>query len=247
MPLPPTLPAVENPRRSHDGRVHTEAGLVPAPSTAGTGRSSRSARSTLSISSTVFGDDPPDLARTSSTNSTEALLQFSPAPSLRRLQSISEYNELRGHPPSTLPPTPRSASPSLSPREWRGPQLFAPPSILPTLSDSSSASGDNVSSETSLLGGLFSRRKKKDAFKAETRTLLPDSLSFAFSGVGNNLTLWLKNGHSFIHIKIASWESKRIDLRQTLPAQDADRTLNIKLIAEGDGWIAAIIYRKRVG
>lgn len=204
--------------------------------------------SAVSISSTVFGEELPDLARSASVKSTsgEPLLQFSPTPSLRRLQSISEYNELRGHPPSTLPPTPGSVSPSLSPREWRGPQLFAPPSILPTLSDSSSASGDNVPSETSLLGGLFSRRRKKEASKPEVRDPLPDSLSFAFSGVGNNLTVWQKNGHSFIHIEIASWESKRIDLRQTLPAQDADRSLNIKLIAEGDGWIAAIIYRKRV-
>lgn len=204
--------------------------------------------STPSISSTVCGDDMADLMRTYSAKSTpgEPLLQFSPTPSLRRLQSISEYNELRGHPPSTLPATPGSLSPSLSPREWRGPQLYAPPSILPTLSDSSSASGENVSSESSLLGGLFSRRKKKETFKPEVKNSLPESLSFAFSGVGNKLTLWQKNGHSFIHIKIASWESKRIDLRQTLPAQDADRSLNIKLIAEGDGWIAAIIYRKRV-
>ncbi|KAE9965493.1 hypothetical protein BLS_007615 [Venturia inaequalis] len=245
VPLPPVPPAVEDYRRSNDGRLYAETGLVPAPSTTGTGRSSRSTTSSLSISSTFFGDELPDLSRTSSAKSTEQLPQFSPTFSLRRLQSISEYNELRGHPPSTLPPTPGSFSPSLSPREWKVPQSYAPPSIVPTLSDSSSTSGDNVSSQTSLLGGLFSRRKRKGTLKPEVRDPLPESLSFAFSGVGNNLTLWLKNGHSFIHIKIASWESKRIDLRQTLPAQDADRTLNIKLIAEGDGWIAAIIYRKR--
>lgn len=95
-------------------------------------------------------------------------------------------------------------------------------------------------------GRISLEKEKERGIQAVVKKPSPDSLSFAFSGVGNKLTLWQENGHSFIHIRIVSWVSKRIDLRQTLPAQDADRSLNIKLIIEGDGWIAANIYRKRL-
>lgn len=234
-------------RHSHDNYADSDSGLR-SPSLIGISSSPppnmrRADTSTLSINSTVYGDDVSELSRTSTNRSdpSDPLLQFSSITSLRRLQSISEYNELCGQ-TSTLPPSPKPVSPQI----WRNPPTYPPPSILPTLSDSSSGSGENLAQAPQILGGLFSRRKKDKPPRQEIQTPLPDALSFTFSGVGNNLTLWQKNGHSLIHIKISSWESKRLDLRQTLPSQDPDRSLNIKLIAEGDGWISAIIYRKRV-
>jgi hypothetical protein len=122
---------------------------------------------------------------------------------------------------------------------------YRPPSIVSVATELSSPTEDKNASKGSRLSGFFGR-KKKDSPKKEVLESLPNTLSFAFSSAGQNLVLWRKNGHSLIHIKIASWESKMLPLRHALPTQDPDRGVNIKLVAEGDGWISAIIYHKRV-
>jgi hypothetical protein len=241
-----------HPRYNRDGRPYFHNATVPAPLICVSSPPSNVCpdMSTFSISSTVYNEDLPELVRNPSSRSTtnESSFQFSPTPSLRRLQRISAHNGSRAQRSAQFSP---QTSP-LSPQMWRVPPSYPSPSVRTTSTDSTSPSSESRPNresnlrESPLLGGLFTRKKKKETPKREVLDPLPGALSFVFSGAGNNLTLWHKNGYSLIHIKIASWESKRLDLRQTLPAQDLDRGLNIKLVAEGDGWISAVIYRKRV-
>jgi hypothetical protein len=245
-------PTTHHPRYDRDGHPYFHNAIVPAPLICVSSPPSNMCpdMSTLPISSTVYSEDLPELVRSPSSRSDTngPLLQFSPTSSLRRLQSISEHYDSRAG--SSTQFSPRTSP--LSPQMWRAPPSYPAPSVRTTSTDSSSPSSESRPNresslrESPLLGGLFTRKKKKEITKKAVLDPLPDALSFVFSSAGNNLTLWHKNGHSLIHIKIASWESKRLDLRHTLPAQDPDRGLNIKLVAEGDGWISAVIYRKRV-
>jgi hypothetical protein len=159
----------------------------------------------------------------------ESISSFSPPPSSHAFHGI--------YPQSGGFARPFQAHSGLS----RNLPSYRTPSIVST--DTSSPSVVHIPRS---FGALFTRRRQRDTSGIHSHSPLPSSLCFAFSTSGRNLVLWRKNGHSLIHIKIASWESKSLPLRHTLPTEESDRGINIKLVAEGDGWISAILYHKQV-
>jgi hypothetical protein len=45
---------------------------------------------------------------------------------------------------------------------------------------------------------------------------------------------------------LPSRESRCITLSQTIPPSEVDRSVNLKLVSEGHGWLAAVLYHKQV-
>ena len=75
---------------------------------------------------------------------------------------------------------------------------------------------------------------------------LPTSLSFLFSATGHTLLLWRRNGHSLVRINMQSHKSRSFPLLNAIPRTDGDREVNVKLVAEGHGRIAVILYQRQV-
>jgi hypothetical protein len=76
---------------------------------------------------------------------------------------------------------------------------------------------------------------------------LPTSLSFAFSASGQSILMWRRNGHCIIRIEIASSSSDSIPVFHTIDeSEEGDKSVNLKLVAEGDGWIAGALYYQQV-
>jgi hypothetical protein len=195
----------------------------------------RNSASTLSIS-TATSDTLLELPQCSSPlyglpDLNESVISFSPTPSITGHPGIYPHSGGSAGPNVRSPPT-------LPARI----QSFPPPSIIS--SDTSSTRG--VEDTPRSFSGFFNRKKRKETPKTDGRVPLPNSLAFVFSASGRNLLLWRKNGHSLIHIKISSWESKSLPMKLALPSEETDHGINIKLVAEGDGWISAVLYHKQV-
>jgi hypothetical protein len=191
--------------------------------------------SSLSIS-TIASDALPELPEHPSplfarSDPSESVLSFSPPHSITELNGI--YPQSGGSTALNI-----RYSPTLSVRI---------PSELPHSVITSDTSSMTRTEDTSRsFATFFGRKKRKEIAKLHDRLPLPDSIAFVFSSSGHNLVLWRKDGDSLIHIKIASWESKSLQLKHTLPYEETNHGINVKLVAEGDGWISAVIYHKKV-
>jgi hypothetical protein len=124
----------------------------------------------------------------------------------------------------------------ISPPPW--PQSVRP---LSPISTATSTKAKESSSFLSL------RRFSLNKFKKPTeRPPLPTSLTFRFSASGECLLLWRKNSHTINRIELHSRKSTLISTLYTIPPSESDRKMSLKLVQEGNGWIASIMYHKLV-
>jgi len=123
----------------------------------------------------------------------------------------------------------------------------------PRLPPSTFVSADIVSTDTSRQESLLSPNPQNVwGFRWPRRGShprprpLPTSLSFLFSATGHALLLWRRNGHSLVRIDIQSHQSQSLPLLNAVPRTEGDREVNVKLVAEGYGRIAVILYHRQV-
>jgi hypothetical protein len=89
--------------------------------------------------------------------------------------------------------------------------------------------------------------KPKERSKVKEIDSLPASLSFCFSASGQSILMWRRNGHCIIRIEIPSRSSDSLPIFHAIPEhEEGDRSVNLKLVAEGHGWIAAAMYYQQV-
>jgi hypothetical protein len=98
--------------------------------------------------------------------------------------------------------------------------------------------------------GLRWGRSPKPPKKTLTRTrataALPDSIQFCFSSCAKYLLVWARNGESIVRICAEYNDSKLLSLSNSIPNGEVDRSVNIKFVAEGEGWISVILLNKQV-
>jgi hypothetical protein len=157
------------------------------------------------------------------------------------LRAISQEDVSRPETPASPQPldlsgSPGSASSSASPRRTA--------SIVST--DTSSGSSDSRSrTENNLFGFRWGLQSKKTP-KVRVKNPLPVSLTFAFSSPGSSILLWKRNGSSLLRINLTARQSRAIPLANMASSSEAGSGVNIKLVAEGDEWVAAVVYNKLV-
>jgi hypothetical protein len=147
--------------------------------------------------------------------------------------------------------------------EHRSPAIVERPSLSRTIrmqdtrpisSISSGNSSFQESTKTSqaangifgLRWGRSSKAPKKTSTKTRATALLPDSLQFCFSNCAKHLLVWRRNGDSIVRICAHDRQSRLLSLTNSIPNGEMDRSVNIKLVEEGEGWISVILLNKQV-
>lgn len=111
---------------------------------------------------------------------------------------------------------------------------------------STDTSGRGSSLSPNLQNILGFRWPRKGSPKHPRRRPLPTSLSLLFSATGRTLLLWRRNGHSLVRMDIESYKTQSLPLLNAVLRTGGDREVNIKLVAEGHGRIAVILYHRQV-
>jgi hypothetical protein len=157
------------------------------------------------------------------------------SPPQQYTDSIAVGSVRLARPLSTSPTSYPEVVPS-SPPPW--PQSFRSLSSIST----DAITKDKDSSSFGRFRWLSSKKFKKPAEIPP----LPTPLKFRFSASGLFLLLWSNNSHLITRIELNSNKSTVISTLQIIPESESDRSITLKLVVEGDGWIASILYHKRV-
>ena len=117
--------------------------------------------------------------------------------------------------------------------------------------DSSNTNSTNSSQgqnqERAGLFGFRFNKKRNSRDKSSNLKPLPGSLSFCFSSSGHNLVLWRKDRSTIIRIDVTNKESNKLSLAHIVSSTEMDRSVNIRLLAEGHEWLAVVLHASQVG
>jgi hypothetical protein len=95
------------------------------------------------------------------------------------------------------------------------------------------------------------RQNSKDSNKPKSTysqdssgSSLPKFLSFGFALSGKDLLIWKKDSQSMVRVELENNGGRLLNLGALLPgggAAEGDLAINIRYVAEGSEWIAAIV------